>query len=209
MDSNRVRVKICGITRVEDAIAAADAGADAIGLNFYPRSKRVIDISRAKAIIKALPPFITTVGLFVDQDSAYIQSLVKELDLDLLQFHGDESQEECLAISKPYIKAIRMKPGIDLKDLILEYDSCSGILLDAYVSGLAGGTGTSFEWDRVPQNLQKPVILAGGLNPENVYDAVQVVKPYAVDVSGGVESEPGIKDSSKIIEFIKNVRLAT
>jgi phosphoribosylanthranilate isomerase len=209
MNTNRVRVKICGITRPADAVAAANAGADAIGMNFWPRSERVVDATKAMAIIKSLPPFVTTVGLFVNQERNFIQSIVDKLDLDLLQFHGDETQEDCIAFSKPFTKAIRMMPDIDLLDVISRYELSRGILLDSYVTGKAGGTGYSFDWDRVPQNIQKPVILAGGLNPDNVHDAIEAVKPYAVDVSGGVESEPGIKDALKIIEFVKNVRSAS
>ena len=208
MDTNRVRVKICGITRPEDAEAAAIAGADAIGLNFYPKSKRYIEIAKAKSILKILPPFVTTVGLFVNQDREFIQSIIDELDLDLLQFHGDETQEECTIYSRPFIKAIRMKPDIDLSGIITKYDLSRGILFDSYVTDTAGGTGVSFDWERVPGNIQKPVILAGGLNPDNVDNAINIVKPYAVDVSGGVESEPGIKDSNKINEFINKVRSA-
>ena len=209
MVRNRVRVKICGITRPADAVVAANAGADAIGLNFFPESTRYVDIAKAKSILEVLPPFVTTVGLFVNQERDLIQSIVDELDLDLLQFHGDETQEECIGFSRPFIKAIRMKPDVELSGVISMYDLSQGILLDSYVAGMAGGTGVSFDWDQVPENIQKPVILAGGLNLENVSKAIETVRPYAVDVSGGVESGPGIKDPDKIYEFIKNVQSVT
>jgi phosphoribosylanthranilate isomerase len=202
----RVRVKICGITRPEDGITAAQEGADAIGLVFYPLSKRRVTISVAKSIINELPPFVTTVGLFVDATEEEVNSILHEVNLDLLQFHGSETQEDCLRYNKPYIKAVRMKEGINLIEQVNIYDKSIGILLDAFVPGVAGGSGETFNWELIPDNIQKPLILAGGLNSENIRNAIDRVKPYAVDASSGVESEPGIKNREKITKFIKYIR---
>lgn len=198
-----VRVKICGITRVEDALAAAAAGADAIGLVFYARSPRAVDVERARSIIAALPPFVTTVGLFVDMPRTALQHILDHVPLDLLQFHGDESAEQCEGFNRPYIKALRVKPGDDIAARVSEYPGASGILLDAYVEGVPGGTGEAFDWSLIPARLGKPLILAGGLHPANVAEAVRQVRPYAVDVSGGVEAGKGIKDAQKIAAFIQ------
>ena len=203
---SHIRIKICGITRPEDAITAAYAGADAIGLVFYHDSKRAVSIVDANAIIRELPPFVTRVGLFVDATREFINSVLGEVNLDLLQFHGQENQEACTGYSKPFIKAKKMKEAVELQEQIKKYDKSIGILLDTYISGIAGGSGQTFNWDLVPDDIKKPIILAGGLNPDNVYDAIKRVEPYAVDVSGGVESEPGIKDKDKIIRFIQKVR---
>jgi len=203
---NRTRVKICGITRPEDAFAAATAGADAIGMVFYPGSQRCISIETANAIIASLPPFVTTVGLFVDASRDQVNSVLRNVSLDMLQFHGNESQQDCLGYAKPYIKAIRMKAGLDLMQQLEIYDKASGLLLDTYVQGVAGGTGQTFNWDIIPANLDKPLILAGGLNAGNVADAIRRVRPYAVDVSGGVEAAVGIKDAVKLTEFIQETR---
>lgn len=201
-----VRSKICGITRVEDALAAVAAGADAIGLVFYARSPRAVTVEQARQIVAALPPFVTTVGLFVDIERAELQQILADVPLDLLQFHGDESLAQCEGHGRPYIKALRVKPGDDLVALMAQYPSASGILLDTYVEGVPGGTGLAFDWSLVPQALPKPVILAGGLTPENVAAAIAAVKPYAVDVSGGVEASKGIKDADKVRAFIREVR---
>ncbi|MEK1905645.1 MAG: phosphoribosylanthranilate isomerase [Pseudomonas sp.] len=201
-----VRSKICGITRVEDALAAAAAGADAIGLVFYAKSPRAVSVLQAQQIIAALPPFVTTVGLFVDIARAELQRILADVPLDLLQFHGDESLAQCEGYGRPYIKALRVRPGDDLVVLMGQYPSASGILLDTYVEGVPGGTGLAFDWSLVPQHLPKPVILAGGLTPENVAAAIAAVKPYAVDVSGGVEASKGIKDADKVHAFIREVR---
>lgn len=201
-----VRSKICGITRVEDALAAAAAGADAIGLVFYAKSPRAVSVLQAQQIIAALPPFVTTVGLFVDIARAELQQILADVPLDLLQFHGDESLAQCEGYGRPYIKALRVRPGDDLVVLMGQYPSASGILLDTYVEGVPGGTGLAFDWSLVPQHLPKPVILAGGLTPENVAAAIAAVKPYAVDVSGGVEASKGIKDADKVHAFIREVR---
>ncbi|MDZ7804226.1 phosphoribosylanthranilate isomerase [Thiohalophilus sp.] len=201
----RTRVKICGITRPQDAIAAAQAGADAIGLVFYPASPRAVEIDQAREIIVALPPFVTTVGLFVDADEAMIHQVLAALPLDLLQFHGDESPEACRHYGRPYIKALRMREEADVLGAAREYHDAAGLLLDTYQVGVPGGTGDSFDWRRVPAHLTTPVVLAGGLTPENVAEAVITARPYAVDVSGGVESQKGIKDAYKIRSFIAEV----
>jgi len=201
-----VRVKICGITRTEDALAAAAAGADAIGLVFYSKSPRAVSVERARAIIAALPPFVTTVGLFVDAERTELQRILDQVPLDLLQFHGDESAEECEGFNRPYIKALRVKAGDDIAAQVNRFPGASGILLDTYVEGVPGGTGEAFDWSLVPQALAKPVILAGGLHAGNVAAAVNRVRPYAVDVSGGVEASKGIKDAAKIAAFIRAAR---
>lgn len=201
----KVRVKICGITRPEDAVYAAELGTDAIGLVFYNNSPRFIDIDIAKEIISVVPPFITVVGLFVDLEEESINSILEKVPLDLLQFHGDETPEQCRIYSRPYIKAIRMRDNVDLSDITSKYYDASAVLLDAYVDGTVGGTGQQFDWDRIPSTLDKPIILAGGLNPGNVVAAIRQIKPYAVDVSGGVESSKGSKDRSKMAAFINEV----
>ncbi|QKE63730.1 phosphoribosylanthranilate isomerase [Aquipseudomonas campi] len=201
-----VRSKICGITRVEDALAAAAAGADAIGLVFYARSPRAVSVAQAQQIIAALPPFVTTVGLFVDMPRAELQQILAQVPLDLLQFHGDESVEQCEGYGRPYIKALRVKAGDDIAAQMAQYPSASGVLLDTFVEGVPGGTGLAFDWSLVPAELPKPVILAGGLTPDNVAAAIARVRPYAVDISGGVESAKGIKDADKVRAFIRAAR---
>ncbi len=201
-----VRSKICGITRIEDALAAAEAGADAIGLVFYPQSPRAVTIERARAIIAALPPFVTTVGLFVDASRCELGEILDAVPLDLLQFHGDESAADCEGHNRPYIKALRVKAGDDIAAQIDSYANASGILLDTFVAGVPGGTGQAFDWSLVPRGLKRPIILAGGLTAENVRDAIEQVRPYAVDVSGGVEASKGIKDSEKIRAFMRAVK---
>ncbi len=199
------RVKICGITNIEDALAAAQAGADALGFVFYEPSPRNVSVATAKAILAELPPFVTTVGLFVNAAADTLTHTLEQLPLDLLQFHGDETETECSRWGKPYIKAIRMKDGIDLETQCQTYHSSRGILLDAFVAGQPGGTGQAFDWDRIPQGLTKPVILAGGLDPSNIGAAIQQVRPWAVDVSGGVEASKGKKDHALIKAFITGV----
>lgn len=200
-----VRSKICGITRIEDALAAVEAGADAIGLVFYAKSPRAVSIEQAAAILQALPPFVTTVGLFVDMPRDELQQLLQRLPLDLLQFHGDESPADCEGHGRPYIKALRVRPGEDVSAAMAPYSGARGILLDTFVEGVPGGTGASFDWSLVPENAGKPIILAGGLDAGNVVVAIRQVRPYAVDVSGGVEASKGIKDAGKIRAFIQAV----
>ncbi|AMB87625.1 N-(5'-phosphoribosyl)anthranilate isomerase [Pseudomonas agarici] len=201
-----VRSKICGITRIEDALAAVEAGADAIGLVFYAQSPRAVTFQRARAIIAALPPFVTTVGLFVNVSRCELGEILDAVPLDTLQFHGDETREQCEGFHRPYIKALRVKPGDDIAAACRAYPSASAILLDSYVEGVPGGTGEAFDWSLVPQGLSKPIILAGGLDAQNVADAIAQVRPYAVDTSGGVERSKGIKDPAKIKAFIQAVR---
>lgn len=203
-----VRSKICGITRVEDALAAVDAGADAIGLVFYAKSPRAVTVQQAQVILAAIPPFVTTVGLFVDCERSELNAILDVLPLDLLQFHGDESPAACEGFRRPYIKALRVRSGDDIAAQIGLYGSASGVLLDTFVPGVPGGTGEAFDWSLVPHGLRMPIILAGGLTPENVRVAIERVQPYAVDVSGGVEASKGLKDSDKIHAFVRAVRSA-
>jgi len=202
----RTRVKICGITRVQDALAAADAGADAIGLVFYPESRRAVSIAAANLIIRELPPFITSVGLFVDAPTHDVLSVLSNVNLDMLQFHGEEEPAACEIYGKLWLKALRMTPGINLPALARKYENCAGLLLDSSAPGMAGGTGQVFDWNLVTGVVEMPVILAGGLHADNVVAAITRVRPYAVDVSSGVESAPGIKDAGKMKAFIARVR---
>ena len=202
------RIKICGITRVEDALAAAHSGADAIGLVFYERSPRHVSIAQAAQLAAALPPFVSAVGLFVNAEAALVREVLSRVPLDLLQFHGDESPEFCAQFARPYIKAIRVKAGVDLLQCASAFRSAKGLLLDAHVEGMPGGTGATFDWTLIPEQLPLPIILSGGLNAENVAAAVGQVRPYAVDVSSGVEAGKGIKDAAKIARFIQEVKRA-
>jgi len=201
----RTRVKICGITRREDALESVKQGADAIGLVFYPPSPRAVSIGQASRIVEGLPPFVTVVGLFVNAERSEITATLAQTRIDLLQFHGNESPEACESYGRPYIKAIRMREGIDLNALKSQYPGAAALLLDAYTEGVPGGTGTRFDWDRIPRGLNGSIILAGGLSPENIESAVRQVRPFAVDVSGGVESQKGIKDPAKIALFMQGV----
>ena len=205
---SRARIKICGITSVEDAIAVVDAGAEALGLVFYAASSRAVNIEQARAIALAAGPFTVVTGLFVDADPAFVNSVLRQVPLHLLQFHGDEAPTYCESFARPYMKAIRMRPELDVAAAIAEYPTASGILLDAYRPGVPGGTGETFDWVRVPKSSRKPLVLAGGLTPANIADAIQTTQVYGVDVSGGVESAPGKKDHGKITSFINNARLA-
>lgn len=207
---NRVRVKICGITRAVDAAIAVSQGADAIGLVFYAGSARAVDVEQARQIVRPLPPFVCKVGVFVDADREFVERVATGVPLDLLQFHGEETPDFCRVFRLPYIKAVRMRDGVDLPMLARRHADAAGVLVDSYVAGEAGGTGVSFEWDLVSlRGLQKPLILAGGLTADNVAAAVRKVRPYAVDVSGGVESAKGIKDPAKICRFMDQIRRLT
>lgn len=203
----RTRVKICGITRVEDAMAAVEAGADALGFVFYPPSPRDVSVAQAGRIVTQLPPFVTTVALFVNAERQDIAQVLQNARIDLIQFHGDESPAYCAGHGRPWVKALRMKDGVDLQRLEQEYHGASGLLLDAYKAGVPGGTGDSFDWERIPREMASRLILAGGLNPQNVAAAIHKVRPYAVDVSGGVEAAKGIKDQEKIKQFMRGVEL--
>jgi phosphoribosylanthranilate isomerase len=201
-----VRSKICGITCIDDALAAVNAGADAIGFVFYAKSPRSVTAQQARGIIAALPPFVTTVGLFVNATACELNETLDAVPLDLLQFHGDETPEQCEGYHRPWIKALRVKAGDDIAAACKAYAGASGILLDTYVEGVPGGTGQAFDWSLIPQGLSKPIILAGGLSAGNVAQAIAQVRPYAVDVSGGVEKSKGIKDHDRIRAFMQAVR---
>ena len=201
----RTRVKICGITRVEDGLAAAAWGADAIGLNFYPPSPRAVDLEAAAAIRRALPPFVTAVGLFVNAVHETVAEAIERVGLDMLQFHGEEDPRACARYGMPYMKAVRVGDGVDVRARAERYSSAAALILDTPDEKLWGGSGRTFDWDLVPADLGVPVVLAGGLSPANVADAVRRLRPYAVDVSGGVEASPGVKDAGKIARFIEEV----
>ena len=200
----RTRVKICGITRPQDALAAAEAGADAIGLVFYARSPRAVEVEQAAALCAVLPPFVTTVGLFVDPAAEQVREVLAGVPLDLLQFHGRETADFCRGFGRPYLKALTMRPGADIAAEAAAYRDAAGILLDAWHPAVPGGSGETFDWDRIPP-LPRPLVLAGGLGPGNVAEAVRRVRPWAVDVSSGVEAEKGIKDAARIAAFIRGV----
>jgi len=199
-------VKICGITRVEDGLAAAHAGAHAVGLVFHPASPRFVTNLRAREVIEKLPPFVTAVGLFVDPEPAAVREVLREVPLQMLQFHGDEPPELCASFGLPYLKACRVAPGTDLLQYAALYHRAKGLLLDALVDGTHGGTGRSFDWSLIPRDLPLPVVLAGGLTPANVGEAIRAVRPWAVDVSSGVERDKGIKDAAKIAAFMRGAR---
>lgn len=202
----RTRIKICGIREPAHARLAADAGADAIGLNFYPPSPRFVWPAQAAEVAAALPPFVTAVGLFVDADEALVRETLEAVPLGLLQFHGDEPPEFCEQFGLPYVRAVRMEPGTDLVEYAGRFKRARALLVDAHVPGQPGGTGRSFDWSLIPPGLPIPIILSGGLDAENVARAVREVKPWAVDVSSGVESSRGIKDPARIVEFIRSVQ---
>ncbi|CAK0775502.1 N-(5'-phosphoribosyl)anthranilate isomerase [Gammaproteobacteria bacterium] len=202
----RTRIKVCGITRPVDGIAAADCGVDAIGLVFYSRSPRVVDLTTAKAIVATLPPFVVVVALFVNPTPEEVYAVLSYLPVDLLQFHGTETPNFCSAFSRPYLKAIPMRPETNLSLLAQDYNDARGLLVDAYRPGIPGGTGECFDWNLLPTQRSFPLVLAGGLNPGNVADAVRRVHPYAVDVSGGVEVAKGIKDPQLIAAFVQAVQ---
>ena len=202
------RVKICGITCLEDALQAIEAGADALGFVFYAPSPRYVSPEAAADIIRQLPPFVTTVALFVDAPVAEVQLVIGMTQVDLLQFHGKETAVYCEQFSRPYFKALRMSADIDVSSAAAEYSSARAILLDAYRKGVPGGTGESFDWQRIPSDLSKPLILAGGLDESNIYRAITEVCPFAVDVSGGVERVKGRKSFEKINTFMSEVARA-
>lgn len=201
----RTRVKICGITRAEDAKAAVAYGCDAIGLVFYEPSPRYVSLDVATVIAAQLPPFVGAVGLFVDASPEYVREVLAQVHLDLLQFHGDESPEYCRQFGMPYIKAVRVRPETNLLQYAAAYADAKGLLLDTFVPGTPGGTGQTFDWTLIPESFPKPIILAGGLDAGNVSEAIRQSRPYAVDVSGGVEREKGIKDAAKIAAFMRGV----
>ena len=212
----RTRVKICGITRVDDGLAAARAGADAIGLNFWRGTPRAVDVGQARAIVAAMPPFVTIVGLFVDPDPDEVRGVLAAVPIDVLQFHGAEAPALCRAFGRRYLKALAVAEGVDLLNSAVAYGDAAGILLDAPpADGLPGGTGRRFDWSQVPAGLPRPLVLSGGLDPGNVAEAIRRVRPWAVDVSSGVEvrgadgkAVKGIKDPARIAAFIEEARHA-
>lgn len=202
------RIKICGITRVEDALAAARLGVHAIGLVFFAGSPRAVTLPQAREIIAALPPFVVPVGLFVNADAQTVHDTLAAAPVQLLQFHGDETPQYCAGFGLPYLRAVRVKRETDLLQYAREFHSARGLLLDAYVDGVHGGTGATFDWSLIPRDLPLPVVLSGGLRADNVTEAVRRVRPWAVDVSSGVEAAKGIKDVGKMEAFITGVRNA-
>ena len=204
----RTRIKICGFTREDQLAQAAQLGVDAVGLVFYPPSPRNVSIEQAQALCRAVPPFVTAVGLFVDAPEQQVREVLRQVPLTLLPFHGDEMPDYCRQFGLPYIKAVRVKPGLDLLQYATDFASARGLLLDAYVAGVPGGTGERFDWTLIPADLPLPVVLSGGLDPENVTEAINSVHPWAVDVSSGVERGKGSKDLAKMAAFIDGVRNA-
>ncbi len=203
----RTRIKICGLTREQDVLAAVHAGADALGFVFYPPSPRHVGIDRAASLMALVPPFVTIVGLFVNANDSDIEEALDRLPIGLLQFHGDERESDCARFGRPYIRAVRMREGVDLLKYAACFPSARGFLLDAFVEGYGGG-GKVFDWSLIPAQFDRPLILSGGLDPDNVGDAVRRIHPWAVDVSSGVEISKGIKDAGAITRFISGVQHA-
>ncbi|HEY9033675.1 MAG TPA: phosphoribosylanthranilate isomerase [Pseudomonadales bacterium] len=204
-----VRVKICGLTDPGDALMACEAGADAIGLVFYAPSSRFVSCQQAADISRVVPPFVQRVGLFVNPTVEQVQVVLEQVELDLLQFHGQETPAFCTSFRRPYIKAFAMRDDFDLAAAMADHDMARGFLLDAYHPALPGGTGQAFDWQRFPQQAARPLILAGGLTPDNVCEAIAQCRPWAVDVSGGVESSPGIKSAERVLAFIQRAKQTT
>ncbi len=205
----KIRVKICGITSIEDAETVCNAGVDAIGLVFYEKSPRNVSIPQAAEICASLPPFVNTVGLFLNASADFVHSVLASVPIDLLQFHGSETPEYCASFKHPYIKVIGMKEvhGLAQFDAIArQYPDARGFLVDSHAAGKAGGTGKTFEWANTPVDYHKPIILAGGLNAENIAAAIQQAPVYAYDLSSGVESQPGIKDKHKVMQLMNEVK---
>lgn len=205
---NRVRIKFCGITRVEDAHAAIELGVDAIGVVLTEKSRRFAGLQRAREIRRSLPPFVTAVALFMDDEPGWIAEAVGTVQPDLLQFHGGESAVECVRFGCPYLKAVAMGAGADARAAVAAHPQAAGFLLDSHAAGEQGGSGRVFDWSRVPRDLQRPLILAGGLTCDNVGSAIRSVRPHAVDVSSGIESAPGVKDAHKMQRFVEEVERA-
>ena len=202
---SRTRIKICGLTRPQDVRVAVECGADALGFVFYPPSPRAVSIEQAAELVALLPPFVTAVGLFVNATPAEVEAVLARVPLQLLQFHGDEAEADCARFGRPWIKAARMRAGVDLVEFASLHPGASGILVDAFVEGYGGG-GKTFDWSLIPRGFGRPLVLSGGLDADNVVDAVRRIRPWAVDVSSGVESDKGIKDTAKIAAFIAGVR---
>lgn len=202
------RIKCCGMTRIEDALLAAELGVDAIGIVLTAHSKRQISLERAKAIVQAMPPFVTTVALCMDDEANFVQDIIDIVRPSMLQFHGSESDEWCKQFGQPYLKAIAMGEGAAALYQLHDHPHAAGLLLDGHGLGEPGGSGKTFDWSLMPRDLKQPLILAGGLTAANVAHAIRVARPWAVDVSSGVESAPGIKDAQKMREFIAAARAA-
>ena len=201
------RIKICGLTRPQDVRAAVEAGADAIGFVFNPPSPRAVSAEQAAELVALLPPFVSSVGLFVNPAPGEVESVLASVPLQFLQFHGDETEADCARFGRPWIKAARMRPGVDLLEFAASHPRACGILVDAFVEGYGGG-GKTFDWSLIPQGFSRPLVLSGGLDADNVTEAVRRIRPWAVDVSSGVESAKGIKDAEKIAAFVAGVRHA-
>jgi len=210
---SRTRIKICGLTRTQDVIAAVEAGVDAVGFVFYPSSPRYVTFDRAAELANLLPPFVAAVGLFVAPEAEFVAEALRRVPLQWLQFHGDESDAQCAALStisgarRPWIKAARMRPGVDLLKFSASHPGARGLLLDTFVDGYGGG-GKTFDWSLIPPGIERPLVLSGGLDSGNVGEAIERLRPWAVDVSSGVEVEKGIKDAAKIAAFVSGVRNA-
>ena len=202
----QTRIKFCGMTNQQDVQRAIELGIDAVGFVFVSDSPRYVTLEQAQKIIEKVPPFIIKVGLFMNSEREYIHSVLKNIRLDLLQFHGEESEDFCLQFQCPYLKAVPMRSILSLSDYCKNYPSAVGFVLDSHAEGQMGGSGEAFEWSQIPKNHDKPMILAGGLTPENVAEAIRSAHPYAVDVSSGIEASKGIKDLVKMEHFIKEVR---
>ena len=204
----RVRIKVCGMTREEDTAAAARLGVDAIGLVFYPMSPRHVSVQQARRLVASLPAFVTVTALFLDPDEKQVHEVLDNVRVELLQFHGGEPAEFCRSFNRPYIKAVPMGSRADLAEYVRRHSGAAALLLDSHAAGQKGGTGVSFDWSAIPTVKGPPLILAGGLNAENVATAIRIVHPYGVDVSSGVESKPGIKDATKMEAFVREVNNA-
>lgn len=202
---SRTRVKICGITRSEDGVTAANLGVDAIGLVFHPASPRFVDVDQALAILSALPPLVTVVGLFRNEEPSAVRAVLDRVSLSCLQFHGDEDPDYCAAFGLPYLKAVPMGAGANVRDYEERFTTAAGLLLDSHGGNTMGGTGHGFDWSRIPHVRRKPLILAGGLHPNNIVAAIRQIRPYAVDVSSGVEAAKGIKDPGLMAAFLRGV----
>jgi phosphoribosylanthranilate isomerase len=204
----RTRIKCCGMTRVEDALLAAELGTDAIGVVITARSKRRVDLAQARAIVAAMPPFVTTVALLMDDSEAIVQAVIEQVQPNLLQFHGDESDAWCAQFGRPYLKAIAMGEGAAALPRLRDYPRAAGLLLDGHGLGEPGGSGKAFDWSLMPAELAQPLVLAGGLHAGNVGEAIRTARPWAVDVASGIEASPGIKDPARLAAFIAAVRAA-
>jgi phosphoribosylanthranilate isomerase len=201
----RVRIKVCGMTRAEDMTAAAGLGVDAVGLVFYPKSPRYVNVGQARDLVATLPAFVTVTALFLDPEETEVRAVLDNVRVELLQFHGGEPAEFCRSFGRPYIKAVPMGSRADIAEYARRHSGAAALLLDSHAAGQKGGTGVSFDWSSIPKVEGPPLILAGGLNAENVATAIRIVRPYGVDVSSGVESQPGIKDAAKMEAFVNEV----